>query len=142
MEECTRYLTSLSLKLPIYKTERVTYFLPSIALRILHNVQKAIALWQMLHRHQFSAEATFKCFISLKLFPLLDERIKPLCLSRGNIVERSAFCKLQNPEHSVAASAVVSGSLGTTGGEAQPIPKVKPEAKCRESRGGEGVLQK
>ena len=57
-------------------------------------------------------------------------------------VERSAFCKLQNPEHSVAASAVASGSLGTTGGEAQPIPKVKPEAKCRESRGGEGVLQK
>ena len=96
----------------------------------------------MLHRHHFSAEATFKCFISLKLFPLLDVRIKPLCLSRGNTVERSAFCKLQNPEHSVAASAVASRSLGTTGGEAQPTPKVKPEAKCRESRGGEGALQK
>ena len=44
MEECTRYLISLSLKLPIYKTERVTHFLHSIALRILHNVQKAIAI--------------------------------------------------------------------------------------------------
>lgn len=44
MEECTRYLTSLSLKLPIYKTERVTHFLHGIALRILHDVQKAIAI--------------------------------------------------------------------------------------------------
>lgn len=45
MEECTRYLTSQSLKLPTYQLGRVTQFLHSIVLRILHEVQKAIAIW-------------------------------------------------------------------------------------------------
>lgn len=71
-----------------------------------------------------------------------EERIKLLCLPRGNTVEGNALRKLQNTEHSVAASAVASGSLGTPEGETQPTPKARPEAKCRESRGGEGALQK
>ena len=144
MEECTRYLTSQSLKLPTYQLGRVTHFLHSAVLKILHKVQKAIAIWQMLHRHHFSAESTFKCFISRKLFCSLCWMRKGLssfaCLEET--MERNALCKLQSTEHSVAASAIAWGSLGTPGGETQPTPEARPEAKCRESRGGEGALQK
>lgn len=98
----------------------------------------------MLHRHHFSAESTFKCFILRKLFCSLCWMRKGLssfaCLEET--VERNALCKLQSTEHSVAASAVASGNLGTPGGETQPTPEARPEAKCRESRGGEGELQK
>lgn len=45
MEECTRYLTSQSLKHPTYQLGRVTHFLHSAVLKILHKVQKAIAIW-------------------------------------------------------------------------------------------------
>lgn len=88
MEGCTTYQTSLSLILPVYKVGRLTYFLQSTVLRILQgDVQKAIPIMQMLNRHYFSTHFAIESFISLKLFPLLDEDSNdkpPSALSTGN----------------------------------------------------------
>lgn len=49
MDRCTRYLTSLSFTLPVYKMGRLTCCLHSTMLRILQEeIQKAIAIKQLL----------------------------------------------------------------------------------------------